>query len=162
MTKFQLGWIAAATIALASVIAQSPDVNARGFHGGGGFQAHSEFHGGGVRAGGFSHGVGFAPSGIFRGGAHPRGRFYSGGFNEHRGFGRYHHFRGQLGLFLGAPIYWGLDYYGSYPSGFGDYPPATLVSGYYYYCANPSGYYPEVTYCPSGWLEFAASPPPGD
>jgi hypothetical protein len=140
MTKVQLGCIPAATIAMASVIAQSPDVNERGFHGAGGFQAHGESHGG----------------------AHPSGGYYSGGFNEHRGFGRYHHFRGQRDLFLGAPVYWGLDYYGDYLSDYGDYPPAALVSGYYYYCTNPPGYYPDLTYCPSGWLAFAAPPPPGD
>lgn len=35
-------------------------------------------------------------------------------------------------------------------------PPA---AGYWYYCDNPSGYYPDVKECPGGWRAVAPRPP---
>ncbi len=32
---------------------------------------------------------------------------------------------------------------------------------YWYYCANPQGYYPTVQYCNGGWQPVPASPPAG-
>ena len=118
-------------------------------HGGVGFHASGEFHSGGLRRGG-----GFRSGGGFHGG---------GG-------------HGHFGVYLGAPLFWGPDYY-SYPY---SYPPDVTVlssppvyvdegdqvavpppqSNYWYYCANPQGYYPYVTQCPAGWQRVAPQPPP--
>jgi hypothetical protein len=40
--------------------------------------------------------------------------------------------------------------------------PQQAAPGNYYYCANPSGYYPTVPQCPVGWqvIPVAAPPPP--
>jgi hypothetical protein len=33
---------------------------------------------------------------------------------------------------------------------------------YWYYCANPEGYYPYVKQCPKGWMKVVPSSPPGE
>src|SRR5512139_348622 len=33
------------------------------------------------------------------------------------------------------------------------------ASAYWYYCANPQGYYPQVEQCPGGWQAVAPQPP---
>jgi hypothetical protein len=97
----------------------------------------------------------------------------------HRGGGHGRHFRGgNIGFYWGGPM-WGSGfwpYYG-WPSPYYYGPPMAvpvpvptqpptyiergqdddddrpLPSGYWYYCANPPGYYPDVTDCPVGWQQ---------
>ena len=38
-------------------------------------------------------------------------------------------------------------------------PPASQASAYWYYCADPQGYYPYVKECPGGWQAVAPQPP---
>lgn len=35
----------------------------------------------------------------------------------------------------------------------------SLPAGYWYYCANPPGYYPYVQECPNGWQQVSPNPP---
>jgi hypothetical protein len=81
-----------------------------------------------------------------------------------------------LGLYVGAPYWgWGWPYYGypysyttySYPSYpvYSDYgagasgsfisaePAPQNPANYWYYCADPAGYYPYVQNCPKGWMQ---------
>ena len=37
---------------------------------------------------------------------------------------------------------------------------STRVPAYWYYCAQPPGYYPHVKQCPGGWQPVAPQPPP--
>ncbi|MFD2273546.1 hypothetical protein ACFS07_27530 [Undibacterium arcticum] len=47
-----------------------------------------------------------------------------------------------------APIYYAPPLYTE------QYPPVYVAPGvnYSYYCTDPSGYYPQIQYCPNGWL----------
>jgi hypothetical protein len=52
-------------------------------------------------------------------------------------------------IIVGAPIFAGPPYDSYYPAA-----PMDLyrtIDGFYYYCAEPAGYYPAVPDCPSGW-----------
>lgn len=42
-----------------------------------------------------------------------------------------------------------------FPLGYYSYYGGAPYSPYYWYCANPGGYYPDIQYCPSGWLLVA-------
>jgi hypothetical protein len=88
-------------------------------------------HGGGAQGGGF-HGGGFHA-----------GRFH-GGFNHgfYPGFG--------LGLALGSAYPWGWGYYSPGYDYYGDAGPYTAAQ-VWYYCSNPTGYYPYVTQCYGPW-----------
>ena len=102
-----------------------------GFHGGGG-----GFHGGGFHGGGFHRFGGFRRNGFFGGG------FYGGGF-----YG---------GGFYGGGFYGG-GFYGGYPSdGYSEYDQPSSAA-IWYYCADPAGYYPNVTQCYTGWQSVPAS-----
>jgi hypothetical protein len=100
-----------------------------------------------------------------------------------RGRGGFHHGHGFHGprvffgprVFVGPRFYGGYypfyPYYYGYPYPYYDYPPpvvvtppptdyvqrapSTPVSGYWYYCQDPAGYYPTVAACPSGWVQVA-------
>jgi hypothetical protein len=99
------------------------------------------------------------------------GRFHGGGF--HHGFG---HPRDVFGsAAIDAPYWWGYgypysdyEYYDKYPDhryygydpscsyygtcpnyGYGSHPSGRQT---WYYCSNPTGYYPYVTQCKTGWL----------
>lgn len=39
-------------------------------------------------------------------------------------------------------------------------PPAQPQPGYFYYCPNPSGYYPAIPQCPTGWQMVPAQAQP--
>jgi hypothetical protein len=91
--------------------------------------AHAEGHGEG---GGFHGGGG----GGFHGGG--RAGFHGGGLHDDR-------FRG--GRFFGGV---GLGGYYPYDGGYYDYA-QPLYSQTWYYCADPAGYYPDVTQCYTGW-----------
>lgn len=82
-----------------------------------------------------------------------------------------HHSRARVGVFIGAPLW---PWY--YPPPL-YYPPAVITvpaapppvyieqapapptaQNYWYYCANPEGYYPYVKECPGGWQKVAPQP----
>lgn len=92
-----------------------------------------------------------------------RGGWHGGG-HGHWGGG---HWRGNVGLYFGAPLFW--PYYSYAPV---YYPQPVVVAPapqvvyveqappvvappaaqqYWYYCGNPQGYYPNVQACPGGW-----------
>ena len=120
--------ISAVLLLCASALSQPNPAYAGGFHGGGG-----GFHGGG--SGGF-HGGGF------HGGGFHGGRFHDGRFHDNRFF-----FGGGF-----AYPWWG--YYPDY--GYYDYS-QPYSSQTWYYCSDPSGYYPYVTQCNTGWQTVPAS-----
>ena len=118
--------------------------------------------GGGGHSGG-GHGGGHG-SVVQHSGGHLAAGFGHGG-GHHGG----HHLGGHIGVFVGpAPYYYPPPHY--YP-----YPPITVAPSppvyierndpqpgaqtyYWYYCANPEGYYPYVQECPGGWKQVI--PPP--
>lgn len=48
-----------------------------------------------------------------------------------------------------------------YPDYVAEAPLAPPTAGAWYYCHNPRGYYPYVTYCRSSWETVPVAPPPG-
>jgi hypothetical protein len=100
---------------------------------------------------------------------------------HHGGHGGFHGPR--VGVFIGAPLFWpyyGGPYYGGpYYAPYAYYPPPVIAvpaappvyveqgpgqaapaqPAPWYYCADPSGYYPYVTQCPGGWQQVAPQPP---
>jgi hypothetical protein len=134
--------LAAAALAGAVAFAQ-PILAQAAPHGGGG-----GFHGGGFHGGGFG---GFHPGGFHAGGSR------AGGFDRHFGGGRYGYWRGG-----GGPWVWGgalgllaAPYLYDDLGGYGSSQPAAST-GYWYYCQNPAGYYPNVTQCSSAWQPVPA------
>jgi hypothetical protein len=100
-------------------------------------------HGGG--GGGGSHGGGF---GGFRGGGFHGDRFHDGRFGRDR-------FRDNRFFFGGAFAYpYGWDYSPDY--GYYDYS-QPYSSQTWYYCSDPTGYYPYVPQCNTGWQAIPAS-----
>ena len=114
-----------------------------------------------------------------------------GGYRGHGGYyGHGYYGRGYpnvgFGIYLGGPGWWGPRYYYPYPYYYA-YPPVTVppvvtvpasppvyiergdtqaapeqgATNWWYYCANPSGYYPYVKQCPGGWQRVSPQPPPG-
>lgn len=102
-------------------------------------------------------------------------------FHHHGARGHFHGgFHGpRVGVFIGAPLFW--SYYGApYYAPYVYYPPPVVAvpasppvyieqgpgqvappqPAPWYYCADPSGYYPYVTQCPGGWQQVAPQPPP--
>jgi hypothetical protein len=122
-------------------------------------------------------------------GGYGYGGHYDGGYGRHHGgrYGGHHGgFRsgygyGALGLGLGLGMGYGLgSYYGGNNNYGYNYPPAVVAvptappiyiqqtpapvvqqsqPNYWYYCQNPSGYYPYVRECASGWQQVEPTPP---
>jgi hypothetical protein len=129
---------------------------AGGFHGGGhGSGGTGGFHGGGGHTAGKSAGGHGA-------------RWQGGGYsNRWRGGGWHGGWYGPgFGIYLGAyPSAWPYAYYGTY-AGYDSYPvyssDTTVVYAepeqqvapayYWYFCADPRGYYPYVQNCNDEWL----------
>jgi hypothetical protein len=135
--------LCASTVSQPSLAFAGPHGGGGGFHGGGG-----GFHGG---FGGF-HGGGFHQMGGFRGGG-----FHAGGFRGDRFHdGRFDHdrFRDRRFFFGGAFAYPWWGYYPDY--GYYDYS-QPYSSQTWYYCSDPTGYYPYVTQCNTGWQTVPAS-----
>lgn len=86
-----------------------------------------------------------------------------------------HHGHGSVGIYVGPPLGWP----GYYPPPY-YYPPVIAVpaepptyiergdndvvvpplpAGYWYYCGNPAGYYPQVKQCAGGWQQVPPRPP---
>ena len=100
-----------------------------------------------------------------------RDRHYRPRFYGHRGFHRYDGFRGNFGFYFGSPFYADPYYWNRYP-----YPPPTYYVPqqpriyiqqnqqqpyYWYWCANPPGYYPYIKSCPQPWqkvVPYGTSP----
>jgi hypothetical protein len=168
----------AIALLLGAAISQ-PEVAHAGHGGGGGFHGggFGGFHGGGFHGGGF-HGGGFG--GFHGGGFHAGGfgGFHGGGFHAgfpgmHNGFGHVNGGHWDHGWHNGRYGWWGADglgwnyypysswgypdYYGTYPDyGTYDYTQPN-ASQTWYYCSDPSGYYPYVTQCSTGWQAVPAS-----
>ena len=94
------------------------------------------------------------------GSGHGGGGWHGG----HRG-GHFHH--GGGGFFIGTgPWWWGPPYYPppywfDQPEFFGE--PMEYIQPsppYWYYCADPAGYYPYVLQCTTPWLPVPAIPAP--
>ncbi|MCL4802116.1 MAG: hypothetical protein KJ025_21165 [Burkholderiales bacterium] len=96
-----------------------------------------------------------------------------------------HYPRARVGVYIGGPLWWGPRFY--YPPAYYYYPPYPYYYQYppvatgpasppvyvergetaaesdstswWYYCANPAGYYPYVKQCPGGWQRVAPRPP---
>ena len=68
------------------------------------------------------------------------------GDGSHKGDGDREHRHHRTVVVVGVPIFIGP--YGQYAA-----PPEAYrtLEGFYYYCFEPSGYYPAVPDCPSGW-----------
>ena len=140
-----LGGASAALLCAAAII--QPEL-ANADDGGGGF--HGRFHGGALHGGGFHHGFGhfravFGFGGIFPppfwwGYGYPLFPFYDyGNYPDHRNYGY-------------DP---GSSYYGNYPdNGYGSQPNARQT---WYYCSDPTGYYPSVTHFDTVWQYGPAS-----
>jgi hypothetical protein len=83
--------------------------------------------------------------------------------------------RGRVGVGIYVGPYWG-PYWGPawyYPPPYYYYPPPAPAQpqeyveridpseqGYWYYCDQSRGYYPNVKECPAGWRRVAPTPPP--
>ena len=129
-----------------------------GYHGGGHASGGTGgFHGGGGYAGGKHAGDRLAK---WRGGSHANGWHGGGWYGGWYGTG--------LGIYLGEQAYpgvWPHACYSTYP-GYDPYPvyasgsttvyaePEQQVAPayYWYYCADPTGYYPYVQNCNDAWL----------
>ena len=67
----------------------------------------------------------------------------------HNGDANRDHRRRPPVIIIGVPVFPGTAYDYYYPGA-----PMDLyrsIDGFYYYCAEPAGYYPTVPDCPSGW-----------
>jgi hypothetical protein len=119
--------LAIAAALLCATALSQPNLAYAGPHGGGG--------GGGFHGGGF-------------------GGFHGHFAGMHNGFGERHGgFRGGVGFgFFGYPYGW--DYSPDY-SYYGYSQPYSSQT--WYYCSDPTGYYPYVTQCNTGWQAVPAS-----
>ena len=97
-----------------------------------------------------------------------------GGFHRgfHGGFHRGFHGFGGPRIAIGVGPFWG-PYWGPYAYPYGDpyaYPPVVVApsaplsvapppQASWYYCDNPTGYYPYVQQCPGGWRPVVPTPP---
>ena len=153
-----------AVVALAGVLALAQPIPAEAAHGGGGGGGH-----GGGFGGGF-HGSGFGGSGGFHGGGFSGGGFHANAMGA-GGAGGFHgaHFggrdgfrqRGGLDGSWGGGSGWDAPYYDyGYDYGYPDYGSSGYsqphASQYWYYCQNPSGYYPYVQQCSTNWQPVPA------
>jgi hypothetical protein len=98
------------------------------------------------------------------------------GHRHSNGHGHKHrpHFHGRV--FIAPPVFVGPRFYVRspyYPYPYAPYyyryappvvvtsPPTTYIQrppasdGYWHYCQDPAGYYPQVAQCPGGWIQVA-------
>jgi hypothetical protein len=136
----------AAAVLCATALSQ-PNLAYAGPHGGGGGGFHGG-GGGGFHGGGF-HGFHGGGVGAFRGGF---ASLHNGFGDRREGFHEHHDRDGRF--FFGGVWPYGWDYYPDY--GYYDYT-QPYSSQTWYYCSDPSGYYPYVTQCNTGWQAVPAS-----
>ena len=137
-----------------------------GRHGGGGYYGHGGYGGGYHGHRWYGHSGGF-----YRPWRYGRGYYYGyPGFSIYFGAPYYSYGYPYYGYpFYGYP-YYGYPYY--YPPGVATMPgnPPVYIqknppagqnnpSGYWYYCPDPQGYYPDIKECPNGWQQVQPSPP---
>lgn len=145
-----LAFMALGVFALSSSVAMAQG-NVAGYRNGGATGSAVPYHGGGYR-------------------------YRYGAWGGHRGSYGYRGWYGPgVGVYVAAPSYgpWGVWGYPYYPSAIydanaaspysADVPPATgsftpsysdqapAPSSYWYYCADPAGYYPDVQQCNGNW-----------
>ena len=132
----------AAGLVCAAALSQPNLAEAHGVGGGGGFHnsGMGGFHGG--RFGEFHGGFAGSHRGGFRG-----ERFHDGRFDHDR-------FRDRRFFFGGAVAYPWWGYYPDY--GYYDYS-QPYASQTWYYCSDPTGYYPYVAQCNTGWQTVPAN-----
>jgi hypothetical protein len=159
MTMKRFATIAATVVGLALAMS-GEDAHAR--DGGGGYSGGGGGHSGG--GGGYSHSSGHY------------GGHYGGSYGYRGWYG---------GVYVGGPWYWGWPYYGGYPYyPYAPYSAATYESApsiyvepaaggsapanaeaapqnLWYYCSNPSGYYPYVKTCVDLWVAVVPTPQGG-
>ena len=161
------GTLAALTLLFAVAIIQPKVAHAaqsgRGFHSGGsGFHGSgfAGLHSGGLRGGFHGHEDGFQGGGFHHGFRHFRGAFGFGGIYAPYwwGYGYPYYSYGYDGSYPDYRYYGydpGSSYYGNYPdNGYGSHPNARQT---WYYCSDPTGYYPYATKCNTGWQPVPAS-----
>jgi hypothetical protein len=111
--------------------------------------------------------LGLASNTAWAGGGHHGGGHHGGG---HGHWGGWH---SGISLHLGMPLFWP-NYYAPvyYPQPVVVAPAPQVVyieqaqapiapppvQQYWYYCANPQGYYPNVQQCPAGWQKILPQP----
>lgn len=107
--------------------------------------------------------LGLASNAAWAGGGHHGGHGHWGGGHWHSG----------ISLYIGAPFFWP-NYYAPvyYPQPVVVAPAPQVVyieqaqapiapppvQQYWYYCANPQGYYPSVQQCSAGWQKVLPQP----
>jgi hypothetical protein len=119
--------------------------------------------------------------GVSAGGSHGHGHHGHGfhhGHGIHYGGHGFHHGHGgvRFSFGIGAPLFWDVypyPYSSPYPYTYYSYRyrypyplerPRAYVqqpANYWYYCPNPSGYYPYVQNCPTEWMKVVPQSPPG-
>lgn len=173
MRKVLVAVVAALALALGGTGATSAMAFSGGGHGGGG-----HFGGGHVSAGGGGHwggGAGHWGGGAARwngGGGHWGGGGWHGGGWHGGGWHGGHGHGGGVDFVFGVGPWWGPYYPYYYPYSY-PYPAPTVVYSepeavidapappqYWYYCNDPSGYYPYVKHCSAGWTRVAPTPAP--
>ena len=153
-----------AVVALAGVLALAQPIPAEAAHGGGGGGGHGGGFGGGFHGGGFGGSGGFHGGGFSGGGFHANamgaggaGGFHGAHFGGRDGFRQ----RGGLDGSWGGGSGWDAPYYDyGHDYGYPDYGSSGYsqphASQYWYYCQNPSGYYPYVQQCTTNWQPVPA------
>ncbi len=88
------------------------------------------------------------------------GRWRTGHWYQGHHYGRFGWWWivGGVWYYYPAPAY---PYPNPYQPPIAPAPVAPSATQYWYYCANPAGYYPYVARCASNWQRVPASPPPG-
>lgn len=123
-----------------------------------------------------SAGAGHAGGGHGGGGGGHGGGGHGGGGHISAGHGGGHHggghFGGHVGVFVGPAFgyYYPPPYYYPYPPVVAAPSPPVYIERndpqpgaqayYWYYCANPEGYYPYVKECSGGWQQVVPRPVP--
>ena len=90
------------------------------------------------------------------------GRFERHRFEPRHESGRFRHFDRHSrviigGPFFGPPIFYSAPLYEQNPPVYVVIEPGV---NYSYYCTGPSGYYPAIQHCPTGWLLVIPGTPP--
>lgn len=164
MRKTVLTLVAACALALGSYGVADAAPFGGGGHSGGGQVSAGHMNGG-------HYGGGHYGGGYYGGGRHYGGGYYGGGRYYGRGYrGGHGHGHGGADFVFGFGPWWGYPYpyYYAYPYPY--QPPVVIESEpdvvidtpapptYWYYCSNPSGYYPYVKQCSVQWMKVAPTP----
>lgn len=77
------------------------------------------------------------------------------------GGGHFHHHHARTSVLIAGPLFYPWWY--PWPAPYYAPPPQVYVeqgdpNGYWYYCADPAGYYPTVDQCAGGWVRVLPRP----